>query len=238
MKQQQRITIPLFCLTAAMVLLAIVLSACNNRVEKPLSKVNMTTVDSTANSGCGSSYYTIFKKELTGGGFLEFFIIREEEGCQFKIYDSTKNQFWEDVFKPENGEDISEVMMNEGMCGIYGFVTPDEKYVYVIGFLCANSTGWIYDYTIYQVNTETYEAKYINSVAAIKLERDGFTVASMTRKTTPEAKYSYQMRFAFEDITYDFDGKVKKKSKEYHDTELKKRYNNRFCNVKGVGAER
>jgi hypothetical protein len=46
------------------------------------------------------------------------------------------------------------------------------------------------------------------------------------------------MDFAFEDITYGFDGKVRKKSKEYASSEIETRYGNSLCNVKGLGIRR
>ena len=66
---------------------------------------------------------------------------------------------------------------------------------------------------------------------------DGFTVASETRCTTPEAEFSYQMDFAFEDITYSFDGKVKHKSQEYPSKDIKIRYDKTNA-VKGLGEIR
>ena len=92
-------------------------------------------------------------------------------------------------------------------------------------------------FIIYQVNTETLKAKLVNAVAAIKLEKTGFTIASMTRCVTPEAEFSYQMDFAFEDITYGFNGKIKRKSKEYASKEIKERYG-KLCNLNGLGLKR
>ena len=60
----------------------------------------------------------------------------------------------------------------------------------------------------------------------------------MTRCTTPDAEFSYQMDFAFEDITYGFDGKVKHKSKEYPSNEIKARYGENNNTVKGLGVIR
>ena len=76
------------------------------------------------------------------------------------------------------------------------------------------------------------------SIAAWKLEKDGFTVASETRCTTPDAKYSYQMDYAFEDITYGFDGKVKHRSKEYSSKDIETRYGRNNESFKGLGVIR
>ena len=92
-------------------------------------------------------------------------------------------------------------------------------------------------FIIYQVNTETLKAKLVNAVAAIKLEKTGFTVASMTRCVTPDTYISSAMDFAFEDITYGFDGKVKHKSQEYPSKDIKIRYDKTNA-VKGLGEIR
>jgi hypothetical protein len=127
--------------------------------------------------------------------------------------------------------------LNGGVPGMYAFVSPDKKYVYVVGDILANSTGWVSTFIIYQVNTETLKAKLVNAVAAIKLEKTGFTVASMTRCVTPDTYISSAMDFAFEDITYGFNGKIKRKSKEYASKEIKKRYG-KLCNINGLGLKR
>ena len=46
------------------------------------------------------------------------------------------------------------------------------------------------------------------------------------------------MDFAFEDITYGFDGKVKHKSKEYSSQEVEPRYGKNNNAVKGLGVIR
>ena len=78
----------------------------------------------------------------------------------------------------------------------------------------------------------------INGVAGIRLEKNGFTVASETRCVTPEAEFSYQMDFAFEDITYGFDGKIKRRSKEYSSSEIQERYGKSLSNIDGLGIKR
>ena len=128
--------------------------------------------------------------------------------------------------------------MNGGVPGISAFASPDGRCVYVVGDILANSTGWVCTLIIYQVDTKTLKAKLVNGVAAWRLEKDGFTVASETRCTTPDAEFSYQMDFAFEDITYGFDGKIKHKSKEYSSQEVEPRYGKNNNAVKGLGVIR
>ena len=145
------------------------------------------------------SYSSIFKKTLEDGSFNDFFTVKENGLDVFLAYESAKDK---------------------------GFPTPDEKYVYAIGNIMANSTGWTNTFIIYQINTSTFKVEFLNAVAAWRLEKDGFTVAAETRCTTPEATCSAQMDFAFEDITYDFDGKIKHRSKEYPSEEIKRKYKN------------
>lgn len=108
----------------------------------------------------------------------------------------------------------------------------------MVGDILANSTGWVCTLIIYQVDTKTLKAKLVNGVAGIKLEKSGFTVASETRCVTPDAEFSYQMDFAFEDITYGFDGKIKHKSKEYSSKEIIPKYGESLSNIKGLGVKR
>lgn len=179
----------------------------------------------------GDCYASVYKKPIGNGQYCDFFITSGENGYRFMVYDSSKDKCYDIDF---NADDY----LNDGGPGMYGFSSPDGKYVYVVGDLLANSTGWVSTFIIYQVDTKTLKAKLVNAVAAIKLEKKGFTVASMTRCTTPDASCSAEMDFAFEDITYGFDGKVRKKSKEYSSSEIETRYGNSLCNVKGLGIRR
>ena len=81
-------------------------------------------------------------------------------------------------------------------------------------------------------------AKLVNAVAGIRLEKKGFTVASETRCVTPDAQCSAGMDFAFEDITYGFNGKIKRRSKEYASKEIQKRYGESLNNLRGLGMMR
>lgn len=171
---------------------------------------------------------SVFKKDIGKGGILDFQIVDGENGYVFKVYESLKNRYYDVDF---NADDY----LNGGIPGMHGFASPNGKYVYVVGDILANSTGWTCTHIIYQVNTRTLKAKLINAVAAWRLEKNGFTVASITRCTTPDAECSAGMDFAFEDITYGFDGKIKHKSKEYPSNEIGKRYSCEPGDVKGLG---
>lgn len=176
-------------------------------------------------------YLSIYKKELENGQYRDFYITRGEDGYIFRAYDSASKQYHRIDF---NADDY----MNGGVPGITGFASPDGRYVYVVGDILANSTGWICTLLIYQIDTKTLNAKLVNGAAAWRLEEDGFTVASETRCTTPDAQCSAEMDFAFVDITYGFDGKIKHKSKEYPSKEIELRYGKNQNKVNGLGVIR
>ena len=46
------------------------------------------------------------------------------------------------------------------------------------------------------------------------------------------------MEFTFRDVTYNFKGKVVKRSAEYSPKEIKKRYGESLNNIKGLGVVR
>ena len=173
---------------------------------------------------------SVLKKRGGMHNYREFYIEESDNGYHFMVYDSCHHNRQEIVFDADD-------YLNGGVPGMYAFVSPDKKYVYVVGDILANSTGWVSTFIIYQVNTETLKAKLVNAVAAIKLDKTGFTVASMTRCVTPDNYISSAMDFAFEDITYGFNGKIKRKSKEYASKEIKERYG-KLCNINGLGLKR
>ena len=174
---------------------------------------------------------SVYKKTMGGGKFRDFFITNGENGYRFMVYDSSKDKYYDIQFKADD-------YLNGGVPGMSGFASPDGRYVYVVGDILANSTGWVCTLIIYQVDTMTLKAKLVNGVAGIKLEKNGFTVASETRCVTPDAEFSYQMDFAFEDITYGFDGKIKRKSKEYSSKEIIPKYGESLSNINGLGIKR
>ena len=214
-------------------LITLNLSCTNKNEEKQkqlISEVDSVTLrDSIVDTD--TSYLSIYKKELENGQYRDFYITRGEDGYIFRAYDSASKQYHNIDF---NADDY----MNGGVPGITGFASPDGRFVYVVGDILANSTGWISTLLIYQIDTKTLKTKFVNGAAAWRLEADGFTVASETRYTTPDAQCSAEMDFAFEDITYGFDGKIKYKSNEYPSNEIEARYGKNHNNVNGLGVIR
>ena len=220
-------------LIAIVGLITVNLSCTNKNGEKQkqlISKVDSVTLKDSIEDN-DTSYLSIYKKELENGQYRDFYITRGEDGYIFRAYDSVSKQYHNIDF---NADDY----MNGGVPGITGFASPDGRYVYVVGDILANSTGWICTLLIYQIDTKTLKAKLVNGGAAWRLEEDGFTVASETRCTTPDAQCSAEMDFAFEDITYGFDGKIKHKSKEYPSNEIELRYGKNQNKVNGLGVIR
>jgi len=117
-------------------------------------------------------------------------------------------------------------------------VSPDQRYIYVVGDIMANGLGRLSTFRIYQVNTETLRVRFVNEAAGVRLEKNGFTVASATKCVTPDAEYTYQMDFNFVDITYGFNGKIKGVSKEYSSKRFRKRYGKNLINIQGLGMLR
>ena len=214
-------------------LITVILSCTNKNggEQKQLIPKDDSVTLSDSIEDTDTSYLSIYKKELENGQYRDFYITHGENGYIFRAYDSACKQYHNIDF---NADDY----MNGGIPGISGFASPDGRYVYVVGDILANSTGWICTLLIYQIDTKTLKAKLVNGAAAWRLEEDGFTVASETRCTTPEAQCSAEMDFAFEDITYGFDGKIKYKSKEYPSNEIEHRYGKNPNNVKGLGVIR
>lgn len=177
------------------------------------------------------TYLSLYKKPMGKGRIRDFFITKGECGFRFIVYDSSEDEYYDINFSADD-------YLNGGVPGMSGFSSPDGRFVYVVGDILANSTGWVSTLIIYQIDTTTLKAKLINGVAGIRLEKNGFTVASETRCVTPEAEFSYQMDFAFEDITYGFDGKIKRRSKEYSSSEIQERYGKSLSNIDGLGIKR
>jgi hypothetical protein len=174
---------------------------------------------------------SVLKKRGGAHNYREFFIEEGEYSYHFMVYDSCHHSKQEIVFEADD-------YLNDGTPGMYAFVSPDKRYVYVVGDILANSTGWTSTFIIYQVNTETLKAKLVNAVAAVRQEKNGFKVAELSRCLTPDTVPSYQMEFTFRDVTYNFNGKVIKRSAEYSPIEIKKRYGKSLINIKGLGIMR
>ena len=173
---------------------------------------------------------TILKKQTGAHDYREFYIEERDGACSFMVYDSRHHSRY--------AIDFHEGYLNDGAPGMYAFVSPDQRYIYVVGDIMANGLGRLSTFRIYQVNTVTLRVRFVNEGAGVRLEKNGFTVASKTRCVTPDAEYTYQMDFNFEDITYGFNGKIKRVSKEYSSKGFRKRYGKHLINIQGLGMLR
>lgn len=173
---------------------------------------------------------TILKKGIGAHDYREFYIEERDGACNFMVYDSRHHSRY--------GVDFHDGFLNDGAQGMYAFVSPDQRYIYVVGDIMANGLGRLSTFRIYQVNTVTLRVRFVNEGAGVRLEKNGFTVASKTRCVTPDAEYTYQMDFNFEDITYGFNGKIKRVSKEYSSKGFRKRYGEHLINIQGLGMRR
>jgi hypothetical protein len=173
---------------------------------------------------------SILKKGTGAHDYREFYIEERDGGCHLMVYDSCHHSRY--------AIDFHEGYLNDGAPGMYAFVSPDQRYVFVVCDINANSIGRLSTLLIYQVNTETLRVRFVNDCASVRLEKNSFSVASKTRCVTPDAEYTYQMDFNFKDITYDFNGKIKGVSKEYNSKRFRKRYGKHLINMKGLGTLR
>ena len=173
---------------------------------------------------------SILKKKTGPHDYREFYIEERDGGCYFMVYDSRHHSRY--------AIDFHEGYLNDGAPGMFAFVSPDQQYIYVVGDIMANGIGRLSTFLIYQLNTETLRVRFVHDGAGVRLEKDGFAVASKTRCVTPDAEYTYQMDFNFEDITYGFNGKIKRRSKEYSSKMFRKRYGESLNNLRGLGIMR
>lgn len=173
---------------------------------------------------------SILKKKTGAHDYCEFYIEERDGGCYFMVYDSRHHSRF--------AIDFHEGYLNDGAPGMYAFVSPDQRYIYVVGDIMANGIGRLSTFLVYQVNTETLQVRFVHDGAGVRLEKNGFSVASKTRCVTPDAEYTYQMDFNFEDITYGFNGKIKGVSKEYSSKMFRKRYGESLNNLRGLGIMR
>jgi hypothetical protein len=94
------------------------------------------------------SYMSVYKKTMGDEKFRDFFITYGENGYRFMVYDSSKDKYYDIEFKADD-------YLNGGIPGMSGFASPDGRYVFVVGDILANSTGWVSTFIIYQIDTKT-----------------------------------------------------------------------------------
>lgn len=156
----------------------------------------------------------------------QIYIGRSEEGGYFLYaYDLETNK---------TVKVYSEDYMSDGWPGMASFNSPNKKYIFTVTDHLPSASGFPWRLMIHMTDTKTLETKFINSGSALKVDENGFTVATLSRDYDPElskADTDY-----YHDVSYDFDGKEVKIGKEYHVKELYERYGKNLINVNGVGV--
>ena len=124
------------------------------------------------------------------------------------------------VFKgSEYGESL-----NDGYGDLWGFADSHRRYVFVVGDVKPNSSGWTERYLIYRIDTRKLRVKLMDRVAAVRPLPNGYRVA-VARMTNPDASCTAEEVWLMHDVYYDFNGKVVRKDRhEYGYDEMEKRY--------------
>ena len=111
----------------------------------------------------------------------------------------------------------------------------DNKSLYVVTRVNANSNGWITEYQLFIVNCETLEAKYIRDFAAIAITDEGFRIAVARLTNEETSTCTADEIWLMHDEYLDWGGNVTRVDKaEYnHETMMKKYLRGEYTYVKG-----
>ncbi|MBQ6161896.1 MAG: hypothetical protein IJK21_04545 [Prevotella sp.] len=119
--------------------------------------------------------------------------------------------------------------------GYYGrcyTISPDRRYLYILGYVCANSNGWTVNYHLYRIDCESLKMKKIVECAAIKKTKSGFKIAKCRITNEDTAKCTADEIWLIHDVNIDWNGRVlSSDKKEYDYAEMERRYSPRL--VKG-----
>lgn len=111
----------------------------------------------------------------------------------------------------------------------------DNKSLYVITRVNANSNGWVSEYQLFIVNMETLEQKYIAEFAAIEATEEGFRIAVARLTNEETATCTADEDWVMHDEYLDWSGKVTRvDSAEYDYPTLNDKYlNGQYTLVRG-----
>lgn len=85
-------------------------------------------------------------------------------------------------------------------------VSPDNRFLYVVGDIRANSNGWIYEYQLFRINCETLEVKIIADAAAIAVTERGFKYAEARLTNEDTATCTADENWVMHDVEIDWEG--------------------------------
>ena len=111
----------------------------------------------------------------------------------------------------------------------------DNKSLYIVTRINANSNGWVSEYQLFIVNCETLEAKYICDFAAIATTEEGFQIAVARLTNEETSTCTANEIWVMHDEYLNWDGKVTRVDTAEYDYEaMKEKYlRGKYTNVKG-----
>ena len=130
---------------------------------------------------------------------------------------------------------IFEKEFEEGWLGMASFVSTDKRYVFTVTDHAPSASGFPWRLVVYRTDINTLETMTVACGPAIKVDNNGFTVASEPECLNPDAS-SADMVYRYCDINFNFEGEPMEKGQPYLDEELEKRYGERLINIDGVGV--
>lgn len=189
----------------------------SNPQNNPSSDVNASVA--TENT---KEKHTLFEKE----GRTIFL----ERDSGFTLCYATTNGTTQAITLPEFG--------SEGALGMVGFVSPDEKFVYVAADMAPQSNGWITRFHLYQIEIHSINIKHVDDCAAIHFDNNGFRIAK-AEQMNPEVHGTANEIWMLRDVYYNFSGqKIRKSEEEYTYDDLIKAYGDNLVNADGFPYSR
>ena len=243
-------TIIIFALNIALI---ISFASCNARhTTSPQRAVERKTTDSLDNKAHHEWIYnTLYSIVLQDGRRRTFVDVyshisdyREDYHALFAI---DENPIWDlsrkhmdTTFiytKYPRYEDIEDFFYYIG--GIPNHIlylpSPDNKSLYIVTRVNANSNGWITEYQLFIVDCETLKARFIRDFAAIAVTANGFSIAVARLTNRETATCTAEEIWVMHDEYLDWNGNVVNVSKkEYDYKKMKRKYQSgEYTFVKG-----
>lgn len=222
-------------------LMSIVLASCGNKTTESQPSQDSVTVDTPAISEVpikekvivpSTHLDTILAVKLADEKIHEYYQVYSDHNHNLhtKIKGEKKDKVIRFTYdRYQNGNPFH----TEGFpSGIIYVVSPDKKFIFVIGDIHANSNGWVTNYQIFKVDLETNKSKCIAECAAIEAVKDGFIIARARLTNEESATCTAEEIWVMHDEKIDFDGKVVNVSKkEYDEKAMEKKFSS---DIKGV----
>ncbi|MBR1518674.1 MAG: hypothetical protein IJ624_04150 [Prevotella sp.] len=150
----------------------------------------------------------------------------------FVIYHNTCFGMCQIYVFGQKAEHTIKINIPDGYYSRLYTISPDRRYLYILGYVCANSNGWTVNYHLYKLDCESLKIKEIAKCAAIKKTKRGFMIAKCRITNEDTAKCTADEIWLIHDVNIDWNGRViSSDKKEYDYAEMERRYSPRL--VKG-----